>query len=123
MDDSGNFYIDRSDHMRGYFHSTLMGGYRPIGAGEIWITDGFIVMLNQESGHYAPSGRLDIVADELSSQSFIIFNIDHYSNNKRDNSNIQRVTKQKVRETIIQSRKVAAGLKQQLPPSSWWRLW
>ena len=123
MDDSGNFYVDCPDQLAGYFHSALMGGYRPIAAGELWIVEGYIVMMNEESGHYAPSGRLTTVVDELvDHQGFVFLHCDWRRHAPTDPA---RVTKQDVRQRIIQSRQVAAGLKQQnvVSPSSSWKLW
>jgi hypothetical protein len=123
MDDSGNFYVDLHDQYTGYFHSGLMGGFRPIAAGELWIVEGYIVMMNEESGHYAPSGRLEIVVDELvHHQGFVFLYCDWRPHAP---TNPARVGKENVRQAIIKSRQAAAGLKQQnvVSPSSSWKLW
>lgn len=70
MDDRGNLYVDEHHLQNGIFHSALMGRHRPIGAGEICVEDGRIVMLNEESGHYAPRGRLAWVMAVLRRQGF-----------------------------------------------------
>jgi len=70
MDCSGNLYIDLHDIKAAIYHSSMMGAHRPIAAGEICVVDGFIVMLNEDSGHYAPQGRLKLVVKILEGQGF-----------------------------------------------------
>ena len=45
--------MDCPDQLAGYFHSALIGGYRPIAAGELWIVEGYIVMMNEGQGTIA----------------------------------------------------------------------
>lgn len=111
MDDSGNIYIDLHDRMKGIFHSAMMGGFRPICGGEICCFKGFIVMINNSSGHYAPpKGRLtEIVLPELEKQGFDlshckVFDLDH-------GTDVQRMPKENVRERLISVNKLASGLK------------
>lgn len=111
MDDSGNLYVDFHNREAGLFHSAMMGGYRPIGAGEICIEDGFIVMLNEDSGHYAPQGRLGLVVEELQNQGFKLPNVTLH-NSKHDNV-VKRLPKEDVRGKLIKINKLIAGLKQE----------
>lgn len=109
MDDSGNLYVDFSNNSGGIFHSTMMGGYRPIGAGEICIVHGYIVFLNEESGHYAPNRRLGMVVEELQNQGFKLPGIT--IRNSEHSDRIMRVEKLTVRQHLIERNKLAAGLK------------
>lgn len=111
MDDSGNLYIDMSDNHGGIFHSTMMGGYRPVAAGEILIERGYITMLNEESGHYAPSHRLEMVVNELKEQGFKFPKVT-LANSKHDNV-LPRVDKTVVRRGLIEREQLAAGLKKE----------
>ena len=111
MDDSGNLYVDLHRRIDGIFHSAMMGGYRPIGAGEICISDGFIVMLNEDSGHYAPCGTLAMVVAELKDQGFKFPDV---TLRDSQHSAIQpRIAKQDVRGRLITTNQLAAGLKQE----------
>ena len=111
MDDSGNLYVDLSQNSAGIFHSTMMGGYRPIAAGEICIENGFIVMLNEESGHYAPKDRLALVIDELKLQGFRFADITLI--NSTYDAVVKRVDKLDVRKHLIKRNQLASGLKKE----------
>lgn len=111
MDDSGNLYIAFSDNAGGIFHSTMMGGFRPVAAGEMIIEKGYITMLNEESGHYAPSHRLDLVVKELIEQGFKLADVT-LENSKHDNV-LKRVDKLDVRMALIKRNQLAAGLKKE----------
>ncbi len=114
MDDSGNVYIDISNDTAGVFHSTMMGGYRPVAAGEMVMVDGRIAMLNEESGHYAPSQRLNLVVDALKAQGFDMSKV-KLQHSHHDNE-LPRVDKLTVRKELFQRDQLAAGLKKEKWP-------
>lgn len=72
MDDSGNLYVDMHVGNEVY-HSSLCATGRPIAAGEIVVYDGVILMMNEESGHYAPKNRVQGAVEFLKKEKGMRF--------------------------------------------------
>jgi uncharacterized Zn-binding protein involved in type VI secretion len=71
MDEHGNMYVHENPQVGRIHHSSLAGGKKPAGAGHITADNGKVTGLNEQTGHFGenqPSGRSDLVKDELGSQ-------------------------------------------------------
>jgi hypothetical protein len=62
MDEKGKIYVYDGDYlsetMELIFHSSLLAGKPVASAGEIFVKDGKIVIINDRSGHYHPSPEI-----------------------------------------------------------------
>lgn len=70
VDPYGNFYFSKFSFPTVFHHSSFLAGNAVAGAGEMVISHGRVISLNNESGHYKPSNNLhEQVKDLLYRQS------------------------------------------------------
>ncbi|NMO50148.1 hypothetical protein HH310_02945 [Actinoplanes sp. TBRC 11911] len=71
MDSSGNLYATLDQRVGHTHHSSLLAGDSVVGAGEIEVTNGQLVAITDQSGHYRPEPHMnDRVLQSLRDQGF-----------------------------------------------------
>ncbi|MFT4554364.1 MAG: hypothetical protein ACI9S8_003015, partial [Chlamydiales bacterium] len=66
----GRIFLTPDTEAPGIYHSSLSGGYWPLAAGKMRCIMGKIIKINEDSGHYKPSNRLDFVAEALTLKGY-----------------------------------------------------